>query len=190
MLKSWSRNLVVACVHPATLRSGDAHSCHVHHASVESRSILAPDYRRIQQQFNLNCTKYDRLKCDRARPCDNCVKRREADTCVYPINGSATRDQTRESKKTKKRLERLESLVMELLDRGALSNEALSVGPSTTSETDSQAHYHMPHQHSENGHETDSSPAQGEVPPVRRVSNLAASSSSHSLWETVLQDVS
>ncbi|PCH07824.1 Transcription factor [Penicillium occitanis (nom. inval.)] len=126
------------------------------------------------------------LKCDRARPCDNCVKRREADTCVYPVNGSANRDQTRESKKTKKRIERLESLVMELLDRGALTNEALSEGPSTTSETGSHAYYNH---RSENGHETDSSPAQVEVPPVRRVSKLAASSSSHSLWETVLQDI-
>lgn len=135
-------------------------------------------------------TKCNRLKCDRARPCDNCVKRREADTCVYPTNGSAARDQTRESKKTKKRIERLESLVMELLDRGALNPEALSDGPSTNSEADSQGHYHIPQHHSENDHETDSSPAHGEVPPVRRVSNLAASSSSHSLWETVLQDVS
>lgn len=106
---------------------------------------------------------------------------------MYPVNGSATRDQTRESKKTKKRIERLESLVMELLDRGALTNEALSEGPSTTSDTGSHAYYNH---RSENGHETNSSPAQGEVPPVRRVSNLAASSSSHSLWETVLQDVS
>jgi len=79
---------------------------------------------------------------------------------------------------------------MELLDRGTLTHEALSAGSLTTSETDSQTHYHMPHHLSENGHETDSSPAQGEVPPVRRGSNLAASSSSHSLWETVLQDVS
>lgn len=132
----------------------------------------------------------DRLKCDRARPCDNCVKRREADTCVYPVNGSATRDQTRESKKTKKRIERLESLVMELLDRNASTHEAVSEGPPTTSETDSHAHYHLPHQHSENGRETDNNSGQREVPPVRRVSNLAASSSSHSLWETVLQDVS
>ncbi|KUL92092.1 hypothetical protein ZTR_02197 [Talaromyces verruculosus] len=133
----------------------------------------------IRGRPQLSCTPCKRRK---ARPCDNCVKRREADTCVYPVNGSATRDQTRESKKTKKRIERLESLVMGLLDRGALTNQALSEGPLTMS------HAYYNHR-SENGHETDSSPVQGEVPPVRRVSNLAASSSSHSLWETVLQDI-
>jgi hypothetical protein len=132
---------------------------------------------------------WNRLKCDRARPCDNCVKRREADTCVYPASGSAPRDQTRESKKTKKRIERLESLVMELLDRGASNHESYSEGPST-SESESQAHFHMPHHASENGHDNDSPPVQREVPAMRRASDLAASSSSSSLWESVLQDVS
>ncbi|EED17979.1 conserved hypothetical protein [Talaromyces stipitatus ATCC 10500] len=156
-----------------------------------SRSGVRPSNAPIRGRPQLSCTpcKRRKLKCDRARPCDNCIKRREADTCVYPTNGSTARDQTRESKKTKKRIERLESLVMELLDRGSLNHEGLSEGPSTTRDYESHAHHHLPHHASETGHETDSSPAQGEVPPVRRVPNLAASSSSSSLWETVLQDI-
>lgn len=177
------------CVHQMP-RSEDVHSYHARHASAESKLTPPPKlyrgYTKCQPGFSANLY---RLKCDRARPCDNCVKRREADTCMYPTNGSASRDQTRESKKTKKRIERLESLVMELLDRGALNQESLSEGHST-SESDSQALFHIPHQASENGHETDISTVQREPIPVQRPSSLPASSSSSSLWETVLQDVS
>ncbi|OKL64587.1 hypothetical protein UA08_00369 [Talaromyces atroroseus] len=146
---------------------------------------VRPSNAPVRGRPQLSCTPCKRRK---ARPCDNCVKRREADTCVYPASGSAPRDQTRESKKTKKRIERLESLVMELLDRGAPNHESYSDGPST-SESESQVHFHMPHHASENGHDTDSSPVQRDVPAMRRPLDLAASSSSSSLWESVLQDI-
>ncbi|KAL1970834.1 hypothetical protein VTN77DRAFT_2668 [Rasamsonia byssochlamydoides] len=57
----------------------------------------------------LSCTpcKRRKLKCDR-------VKRRESETCVYPV--TPARDQVRESKRTKKRLDRLEALVMGLIE--------------------------------------------------------------------------
>ncbi|CRG87344.1 putative transcriptional regulatory protein C139,03 [Talaromyces islandicus] len=152
------------------------------------RPVNAP----IRGRPQLSCTpcKRRKLKCDRARPCDNCVKRREADTCVYPATGSVARDQTRESKKTKKRIERLESLVMELLDRGPQPNEALSDGPAT-SESDSQpqSHTYRSGAEADNDHDTDTSPVQPDIPPVRRPSSLPASTSSSSLWETVLQDI-
>ncbi|KAH8702172.1 hypothetical protein BGW36DRAFT_112681 [Talaromyces proteolyticus] len=155
--------------------NGDANSRGV-------RPLTAP----IRGRPQLSCTpcKRRKLKCDRARPCDNCVKRSEAETCVYPANGSTGRDQTRESRKTKKRIERLESLVMELLDKGAQNHESFSDGPAT-SESDG----HSQSQPLRNGNEVDISPAHNNAPPVRHISGLPASTSSSSLWETVLQDI-
>lgn len=110
---------------------------------------------------------------------------------MYPATGSVARDQTRESKKTKKRIERLESLVMELLDRGPSAIETLSDGPAT-SESDGQPQPQEYHNsvEADNDHDTDNSPVQTDIPPLRRLSGLPASTSSSSLWETVLQDVS
>jgi hypothetical protein len=109
---------------------------------------------------------------------------------VYPATGSVARDQTRESKKTKKRIERLESLVMELLDRGPSTNEALSDGPATSeSDSQTQSQTYRNGAEAENGHDTDNSPMQNDIPPLRHLSGLPASTSSSSLWESVLQDV-
>lgn len=111
---------------------------------------------------------------------------------MYPATGSVARDQTRESKKTKKRIERLESLVMELLDRDAPTNEAaLSDGPATSdSDGQTQSQTYRSGAEVENVYDTNTLPVKNGIPPVRRLSGLPASISSSSLWETVLQDVS
>lgn len=100
------------------------------------------------------------------------------------------RDQTCESKKTKKRIERLESLVKELLERGSLNQEYVSKDTFAINETGDHAQQCQTQGVSGNHKEVSLSPSQREIPPVRIVPNLAASSSRSSLWESVLQDVS
>lgn len=51
---------MVECAYPTTPPSADVHSCHVHHASAESRSIWPPGYRcmneEIENEIGLNMT--------------------------------------------------------------------------------------------------------------------------------------
>ncbi|KAL1989252.1 hypothetical protein VTN96DRAFT_14 [Rasamsonia emersonii] len=123
----------------------------------------------------LSCTPCNRrkLKCDRARPCDNCVKRRESDKCVYP----AVRDHARASKRTKKRLDRLESLVMGLIDRSVLQSR-----PSLDGEQQSLggSRLHDSDRHRNLGSTNESLLDKPSIP---------SSSSSSALWESVLLDI-
>jgi len=131
---------------------------------------------------------HGRLKCDRARPCDNCVKRRESETCVYPV-ASAVRDQARASKRTKKRLDRLESLVMSLIDRNVVQNNHSQDGRAVR---DGQEQSLKQYQTTDSvGNETnlDNGRISDNELPLDKPS-IPTSSSSSALWESVLRDVS
>lgn len=67
-----------------------------------------------------------RLKCNRAVPCENCVKRGDAPSCVYAQNGTRKRNLTNQSASSspddmQNRIDRLEGLVMSIMTNGPQS---------------------------------------------------------------------
>ncbi|KAF2093894.1 hypothetical protein NA57DRAFT_68922 [Rhizodiscina lignyota] len=67
----------------------------------------------MRNRPQLSCTpcRQRKLKCDRGRPCENCVKREELDTCIYPRYAKRS---LRTPDKAKERINKLENLFMEL----------------------------------------------------------------------------
>ncbi|EEQ34777.1 hypothetical protein McanCB56680_000134 [Microsporum canis] len=67
-----------------------------------------------------------KLKCNRAMPCENCVKRDDASACSYAQSTSRRRHQNNQSAMStpddmQNRIDRLESLVLSLMTNGAQS---------------------------------------------------------------------
>lgn len=66
-----------------------------------------------------------RLKCNRAHPCENCVKRGDAPSCTYSAPGTRRKNQSSHGLSTsdemQSRIDRLEGLVLSLMTNGAPS---------------------------------------------------------------------
>ncbi|KIW20184.1 hypothetical protein PV08_00759 [Exophiala spinifera] len=84
-------------------------------ALLEEASLAGTRNRR-----QLSCTpcRQRKLKCNRGRPCENCVKKNALQACVYP--DFARRGQNKPVK-VKERINRLESALLELSERGDAS---------------------------------------------------------------------
>lgn len=90
-----------------------------------------------------------RLKCNRATPCENCVKRGDASSCAYAQAASRKKTQLQQQGPTspgdmQNRIDRLEGLVLSLMTNGAQSSgpaaamEALSAGGSSASRPETE----------------------------------------------------
>lgn len=67
-----------------------------------------------------------RLKCNRANPCENCVKRGDAPSCTYAQPGTRKKNTLNQNTSNspddmQNRIDRLESLVLSLMTNGAQS---------------------------------------------------------------------
>ena len=107
-----------------------------------------------------------RLKCNRGRPCENCVKKNALQACVYP--DFARRGQNKPAK-VKERINRLESVLLELSERDEVS---LGFENRHTAQT---AH---PEQSEETGQR-----------PSHDVHCLSVVSGSTTKWDSILADV-
>ena len=80
---------------------------------------------------------YARLRCNRAQPCEHCIKREDASSCSYANNADPTTtgaaDGSNKTQHTEDQLHRLESLVAEAiqLHRGKTQSPVRSVVPLT-----------------------------------------------------------
>ena len=69
---------------------------------------------------------FPRLKCNRAMPCENCVKRSDAGSCTYAQPTNRKKNQPSQSSPTtpddmQNRIDRLEGLVLSLMTNGSQS---------------------------------------------------------------------
>ncbi|KAI9756147.1 MAG: hypothetical protein M4579_003960 [Chaenotheca gracillima] len=117
-----------------TSSSAGAHSPDSHYRVVRKRNRIP-----------LSCApcRHRKLKCNRAHPCENCVKRGDASQCTYAAPGARKKNQSSHgsssSDEMQNRIDRLEGLVLSLMTNGAQSaglpaaNAALSGSASTGS---------------------------------------------------------
>jgi hypothetical protein len=89
-----------------------------------------------------------RLKCNRAHPCDNCVRRGDASSCSYAAPGSRKKNQSQEASTPddmQNRIDRLEGLVLSLMTNGAQSaGPAAATAAISRSQSDSAGSFASP----------------------------------------------
>lgn len=83
-----------------------------------------------------------RLKCNRSNPCENCVRRGDANSCTYAQAGTRKKIQTSQGPTSpddmQNRIDRLEGLVLALMTNGAQSaGPAAAVAAISRSTSDS-----------------------------------------------------
>ncbi|KAK2758715.1 hypothetical protein FQN54_003405 [Arachnomyces sp. PD_36] len=101
---------------------------------------------RKRNRVPLSCApcRNRKLKCNRSVPCENCVKRGDAASCVYAQAGTRKRNLTNQSASNspddmQNRIDRLEGLVLSIMTNGPQSagtsaaNAAISGGGSSSS---------------------------------------------------------
>ncbi|KAL1965826.1 hypothetical protein VTN77DRAFT_5147 [Rasamsonia byssochlamydoides] len=83
---------------------------------------------RKRNRVPLSCApcRQRKLKCNRANPCENCVKRGDAPSCTYAQPGTRKKNSLNQNTSTspddmQNRIDRLESLVLSLMTNGAQS---------------------------------------------------------------------
>ncbi|KAF7508990.1 hypothetical protein GJ744_008546 [Endocarpon pusillum] len=131
-----------------SLTSPSAHS---------SQSGQSPDAQfrivRKRNRIPLSCgpCRHRKLKCDRSTPCQNCVKRADAASCVYATTTSRKRTNHTQSRTAsdspddmQNRIDRLEGLVLSLMTNGSQSagpNAAAAVLRSAAASSTGSAHH-------------------------------------------------
>lgn len=126
--------------------------CHAHRVGAESKKLS----KRVMDEcatFTEGDINADflicRLKCNRATPCENCVKRGDASSCVYAQAACRKKTQRQPHAPTsptdmQNRIDRLEGLVLSLMTNGAQSPgptaamETLSAGGSSDSKPETE----------------------------------------------------
>ena len=106
-------------------------------SSNTSNSGQSPDGQfrvvRKRNRIPLSCgpCRHRKLKCNRAHPCDNCIKRGDVDSCAYATpsarrksnapngNGTANGATNGNPDEMQNRIDRLESLVLSLMTNGS-----------------------------------------------------------------------
>ncbi|RLM00718.1 hypothetical protein CFD26_107814 [Aspergillus turcosus] len=83
---------------------------------------------RKRNRVPLSCgpCRHRKLKCNRAHPCENCVKRGDASSCTYAQASARRKNATQNSASSspddmQNRIDRLESLVLSLMTNGSQS---------------------------------------------------------------------
>lgn len=92
----------------------------------------------------------DRLKCNRAHPCENCVKRGDAHSCTYAQTNSRKKNVANQASSSspddmQNRIDRLEGLVLSLMTNGSHSEgpaAAMAAISGTNSTVGSAQHDH------------------------------------------------
>jgi len=91
-----------------------------------------------------------RLKCNRTNPCDNCVRRGDANSCSYAAPSTRKKNQSQGATSPddmQTRIDRLEGLVLSLMTNGAQSaGPAAAVAAISRSQSDSAASSFPPDQ--------------------------------------------
>ncbi|OQV11224.1 Fungal Zn2-Cys6 binuclear cluster domain-containing protein [Cladophialophora immunda] len=125
----------------------------------------------MRNRPQLSCTpcRERKLKCDRARPCENCVKRRGLETCEYPRYAKRA---PRTPAKAKERIARLENLFQELCQK----NEDSPISNKTSSGDNSL----VLNEKSMVGSETSPSSLYADIPNAKTPLR----------WKDILEDIS
>lgn len=121
---------------------GTGYHYHAGHVDIESTCYGSSIQYTIFHRYKANT--HCRLKCNRAHPCDNCVRRGDSSSCSYAAPGTRKKNQAQASNSPddmQNRIDRLESLVLSLMTNGtqsagpaaaiaAISRSTSSSGPS------------------------------------------------------------
>ncbi|KAJ6015347.1 hypothetical protein N7540_009938 [Penicillium herquei] len=92
-----------------------------------SASMHSPEFRVIRKRNRvpLSCApcRHRKLKCNRSNPCENCVKRGDANSCSYAQTNSRKKNSQQQAAPTspddmQNRIDRLEGLVLSLMTNG------------------------------------------------------------------------
>ncbi|EAA63774.1 hypothetical protein AN1518.2 [Aspergillus nidulans FGSC A4] len=107
---------------------------------------------RKRNRVPLSCgpCRHRKLKCNRAHPCENCVKRGDAHSCTYAQTNSRKKNSANQAASTspddmQNRIDRLEGLVLSLMTNGSQSEgpaAAMAAISGTSSSTGSAQHVH------------------------------------------------
>ncbi|KAL4977720.1 fungal-specific transcription factor domain-containing protein [Aspergillus desertorum] len=107
---------------------------------------------RKRNRVPLSCgpCRHRKLKCNRAHPCENCVKRGDAHSCTYAQTNSRKKSLANQAALTspddmQNRIDRLEGLVLSLMTNGSHSEgpaAAMAAISGTSSSTGSAQHVH------------------------------------------------
>jgi hypothetical protein len=175
-----------------TFTAGQPRTASQHHA------------RQKRARTQLSCTpcRTGKLKCDRASPCEPCLKRGRESQCKYPPAPAKTKPTN-----VKGRIRQLESLVLDLMNqqKSAPSASETTTSPadragSTSSESGRQGPYTEPTPPSDldtglqygEGSQTANSPESGVEKPFGHMNisknEISYHGSSH--WQTILSSIS
>ncbi|KAH8817412.1 fungal-specific transcription factor domain-containing protein [Xylogone sp. PMI_703] len=82
---------------------------------------------RRRPQLTCVACRRRKLKCDRSQPCVNCVRRDEGDSCAY-LSFNPKQNNSKDSERTRTKLDRLEKLVLGLIDTVKQNDSNVSGG--------------------------------------------------------------
>ncbi|KZF23768.1 hypothetical protein L228DRAFT_123650 [Xylona heveae TC161] len=174
-----------------TPSSGGSHSPDVHYRVVRKRNRVP-----------LSCgpCRHRKLKCNRAHPCENCVKRGDAESCSYAAAGARKRNQSSHDyanspDEMQNRIDRLEGLVLSLMTNGsqsagpAAATAAISTHASTTSPEQSQGNDEEDMDHGENEEEESETDQVARSFGILKVENNKSTYFSDEHWASLLIDI-
>ncbi|RHZ57794.1 uncharacterized protein CDV56_105572 [Aspergillus thermomutatus] len=156
---------------------------------------------RKRNRVPLSCgpCRHRKLKCNRAHPCENCVKRGDASSCTYAQANARRKNATQNSASSspddmQNRIDRLESLVLSLMTNGSQSAgpaAAMAAISGTSSSVGSLNHGHE----IDVDEETSNAPEESDTEQVTKsfgimkVDNNKSYYISDAHWASVLNDI-
>ncbi|RFU29567.1 hypothetical protein B7463_g6786, partial [Scytalidium lignicola] len=162
------------------------------HTAESSPSIPNEEKKRTRIQLSCTLCRYRKLKCDRALPCTNCVKRRQASSCRYVgpprLHGRPDPNHS-ESGSLQARLDHLENLVHSFIKSKATGQGTTQSGqtgnePSATSEGSQELEHHDRVNSESTDEEETSIDSQGRI----MVDNVGTSYIDAAHWKAILED--
>lgn len=142
--------------------------------------------RRARAQLSCASCRAGKLKCNRAHPCDQCVKRTKGSECCY---APAPKRKPRRSASTKERIAQLEELVVKLMNQ----EPGRSNGHEHTSNSSAESEQQMtPDSNQETGEslgDDDGTESNASDTGQVRMANGVSSYSGGAHWEAILSRI-
>ncbi|RFU25920.1 hypothetical protein B7463_g10414, partial [Scytalidium lignicola] len=158
-------------------------------ATISGDSDLGHALNRISRrrpQLSCIACRRRKLKCNRGEPCDNCIRRREDELCTY-LPFTPRKDDSKDSKRTRAKLDRLEKLVTGLIETVKQNNTRTTNNNDNNNNKEAQsAETDMLYSHIAPPENSITIP---NTTPNENGQNSNANVMSSSLWEDVLHDV-
>ena len=145
------------------------------------------EHQPLYQRILILILPIPRLKCDRQRPCQNCIARESPSSCWYAkqgANGARTAARSTDSDDVRSRINRLESLVISLMPEHSDTN--VSSGSADTLERSEEAELDVVHSQFNSKDFSKLGPLQRAAGPfAERLPYIGESK-----WDAMLRDVS